>query len=107
MPADMGGTKEHPTSAIFIRSDRLRKVLHVLCLDVEAIEQALLGIAPSKDPAEKTETPKPPFLEDIKDRFENHIGRVENIQSTVSRIKTSLINAPPKIEGSGEAKMAV
>lgn len=95
-----GSTKEHPTQAIFSRSDQLHKALRSLQNDVEAIEQALLGIAPLDEPPAKAETPTYPFLEDVQFRFDDHIGKVENIKRTVSRIKESLINAP-QIERSG------
>lgn len=86
--------QEHPRSAILNRSDRLRKALHVLCGDVECIEETLLGMEPSKEPIGKTETPTPPFLEDVKFRFQDHINKVEKIQSIVSTIKAGLITAP-------------
>lgn len=102
MPEDMGATKEHPRSAILSRSDRLRKAFHVLCSDVECIEQALLGMNSPVHPKEMEEgkRPKSPLLEDVKCRFNDHISEVEKIQSIVSTIKASLINAP-KIERSG------
>ena len=86
--------QEHPTSAIFSRSDRLRKALHDLCGNVECIEQALLGTELQKDPTEKTERAYISFLEDVKFRFDDHISEVEKIQSIVFTIKASLINAP-------------
>lgn len=93
-----GATEEHPTSVIFSRSDQLKKHLFNLCSDVERIEQALLGAIPPKDPEGKSETPKLPFLEDVKFRLAGHIREVERIHKIVSTIKRSLINEVPTIQ---------
>jgi len=85
---------EHPISAIFSRSDRLREGLRNLCADVECVNRVLLGAESLKDPKEEVKTPKTSFLEDVKFRFEDHIREVKEIQDVVSTIKANVVRKP-------------